>query len=37
MEQKASNSETTVVAIPLTIPSNSPNMKGDKLQSVEID
>ena len=36
-KHKASNSETTVVNIPIMIPSNSVALKGAKLTSVEVD
>jgi hypothetical protein len=36
-KHKASNSETTVINIPIMIPSNSVALKGAKLASVDID
>jgi hypothetical protein len=36
-KQKSSNSETTVVNIPIMLPSNSVALKGAKLASVEVD
>jgi hypothetical protein len=36
-KHKASNSETTVVNIPILIPSNSVGLKGGYLKSVEVD
>ena len=36
-KHKTSNSETTVVNIPIMIPSNSVALKGAKLKSVEVD
>jgi hypothetical protein len=36
-KHKASNSETTVVNIPIMLPSNSVALKGAKLASVEVD
>ena len=36
-KHKASNSETTVINIPIMIPSNSVALKGAKLASVDVD
>jgi hypothetical protein len=36
-KHKASNSETTVINIPIMIPSNSVALKGAKLASIEVD